>query len=79
MKKILIGAALGAAAVYVIAKLQKEGKLEHLCDNWNVFSSKAKRDLKNVVDAGKNQVEYIKDRVEYEYQNGKEKLNSLNK
>ena len=74
MKKVLLGAALGAAAVYLAIKLHKEGKLDGVYDNLNAFASKAKRDFRNVVDPGKNQVEYLKDRVEYGIQSGKEKL-----
>ena len=72
MKKVLIGAALGAVALYAVSRLYKQGKLDGFCDDMNKFASKAKRNLKNVADVGKNQVEYIKDRVEYELNNGKE-------
>jgi len=74
MKKVLIGAAVGLAAACVIYRLQKKGAFDGVCDNLNVFANKAKRNIKNAVDVGKNQAEYIRDRVEYEFQNGKEKL-----
>lgn len=77
MKKVLIGAVLGAASVaatYVIVKMYKEGKFDGPFNDLNTFVSKRKRDLKNVVDTSKNQLEYLKDRVEYGVQSGKEKL-----
>lgn len=72
MKKVLVGAVLGAAAVYVVARLYKQGKFDGFCDDMNKFAMKAKRNLRNAADVGKNQVEYIKDRIEYEFENGKE-------
>ncbi|MDR2955678.1 MAG: hypothetical protein LBV43_11405 [Prevotella sp.] len=75
MKKILLGSALGlVAAGAVIYKLKKDGKLDDIFHDLHVYSSKKKRDIKNVIDAGKNQVEYVKDRIEYEFNNGKEML-----
>jgi len=66
MKKILAGAVLGVAAVYVVSKLHKQGKFDGFCDDMSKFADKAKRNFKNVADIGKNQVEYIKDRIDYE-------------
>lgn len=77
MKKILIGAAIGVAATYVVYMLQKKGVFDGVCDNMHLYASKAKKNLKNAVDVTKNQAEYVKDRVEYEFQNGKEKLANL--
>ncbi|WP_108822972.1 hypothetical protein [Dysgonomonas sp. Marseille-P4361] len=77
MRKVLIGAAIGAAGVAVtclLVKLYKEGKFDGACDDLNAFASRRKRDFRNAVDAGKNQLEYIKERVEYGVQSGKEKL-----
>lgn len=74
MKKLLIGAAVGLTAAGVIYRLYKRGSLDCMCENLDAFTNKAKRNIKNAVDMGKNQAEYIKDRVEYEFQNGKEKL-----
>ncbi|WP_029903417.1 hypothetical protein [Prevotella sp. 10(H)] len=72
MKKVLVGAALGAAAIYAVSKMYKQGKLNTLCNDVSDMAMKAKRNLRNVADMGKNQVEYVKDRVEYEFTNGKE-------
>lgn len=66
MKNVLIGVALGLAGAYVVYRLQKKGAFENVCDNLNVFASKTKRNIKNAVDVGKNQAEYIRERVEYE-------------
>lgn len=65
MKKFLLGAALGVGAVYLVKKLHKEGKLDGLYESVNDFSGKAKRDVKNLIDAGKNEAEYLKGRLEY--------------
>lgn len=77
MKKVLIGAALGAvgvAATCIIIKLYKDGKLDGPYNDLHAFASRRKRDFMNAVDRGKNQMEYIKDRVEYGIQSSKEKL-----
>lgn len=66
MKNVLIGVALGLAGAYVVYRLQKNGTFEDVCDNLNIFASKTKRNIKNAVDVGKNQAEYIRDRIEYE-------------
>lgn len=66
MKKLLVGAVIGGALVYVITKLHREGKLDNLYDGVNDLASKAKLNLKNLADAGVNQAEYIKDRIDYE-------------
>ena len=77
MKKVLVGAAVGLAAGVVIYKLYQQGKLDGVCDNMNKFALKTKKNFKNAVDVGRNQAEYIKDKLEYEYENGKEKLKNL--
>jgi ElaB/YqjD/DUF883 family membrane-anchored ribosome-binding protein len=74
MKKVLIGAAVGLAVGAVVYKLYREGKLDGFCDDMGRLADKTKRNLKNAVDVGKNQAEYIKDRVEHEFQAGKERL-----
>lgn len=79
MKKVLIGAGVGLGVAYLLYKLYQEGKFEGLCSDADRLALKARRSLKNAVDLGKNQAEYIKDRVEYEYQSGKEKLGKTEK
>ena len=79
MKKILIGTAVGLAAGVVLYKLYQQGKLDGLCDDVNKFAGKTKKNFKNLVDVSKNQAEYVKDRLEYQFENGKEKLSELGK
>lgn len=45
----------------------------------NKFAGKTKKNFKNLVDVSKNQAEYVKDRLEYGFENGKEKLSELGK
>lgn len=66
MKKLIVGAAFGAIAAAVIYALKKDGKLDEVCDNLNVYARKTKRNLKNAADVSKNEVEYLKERVAYE-------------
>lgn len=79
MKKVLIGAGVGLGVAFLLYKLYQEGKLYGLCSDVDRLAMKAKRNLKNAVDVGKNQAEYIKDRIEYEYESGKEKLSKAEK
>lgn len=74
MKKVLIGTALGLAGAYAVYRLHKNGAFDGVYDNLNVLKSKTKRNIKNAVDVGINQAEYIKDRIEHEFQNGVGKL-----
>lgn len=77
MKKTLVGAAIGLAASYVVYKMYQQGKLDGVCDSVNRFAGKTKRDLMTAVDAGKNQVEYLKDRAEYGVHKAKEKIDEV--
>lgn len=70
MKKVLLGAAVGAGLAYVVSKLHKQGKLDSFYDDVNKFANKAKRNFNIATDLGKNQVEYIKDRVDYKVNKG---------
>jgi len=64
-KNMLLGAvALGAAGLAY--KMYKDGKLDGVADQVSDMAHRAKREVKNVVDAGKNEAGYIKDRAEYE-------------
>ncbi|MBK5721091.1 YtxH domain-containing protein [Dysgonomonas sp. Marseille-P4677] len=76
MKKVLIGTVIGVGVSYALYKLYQQGKLDGICDDMSRFAIKTKRNLKNVVDVGKNQAEYIKERVEHEFQSGKEKFSN---
>ena len=79
MKKLLIGATVGLTAGYIVYRLYQEGKLEGVCKSMNRYAIKTKRNMKNAIAVSRNQAEYIKDRLEYEYENGKEKLQELSK
>lgn len=73
MKKVLIGAAVGLVAGVVLYKLYKEYEHEDLGDQLNKLTGKAKKGLKDLVDAGKNQAEYVQDRARYKLEESKKK------
>lgn len=73
MKKILLGTIVGIAAGYALFRYKKDGSWDGLCDEFQSLANKTKRDAKNLFDKGKNQVDYIKDEIEYEFDNGEEK------
>lgn len=75
MKKILAGAIIGAALGYVVRKLQDDGAFDGLCDNLSACSAKAKRNVKNTIDAGRNQAEYLAERASDVIEKGKSKFN----
>ena len=52
MKNVLFGLAVGVVVGYVLRRMDG-------------LTDKAKKKVKDVVDTGKNQVEYVKDRVEH--------------
>lgn len=74
MKRLFIGAAVGAALAYLFMKSQEDGGLEKLCDDVKGYSGKVKRDAKNAWDKGVNQAEYLKDRVEDKIEMAQAKL-----
>ena len=65
-KKLIIGAIAGVAAFFVIKTLKDQGKLDKVADELNGLALKAKREFKNVLDSGKNQANYLRDKAEYE-------------
>ena len=65
MKKLLIGAAAGIGLALVIYKLAESGKLDCVCDDLNKLSGQAKKKIKDGIDVGKNQLEYLKERAAY--------------
>jgi len=65
-KKAVIGTAAGVAAGFAVYKMYKQGKFDGVSDSMHKFASKSKRDIKNAVAMGKNQVDYIKERAEHE-------------
>ncbi|MDL2278365.1 hypothetical protein LJC57_07210 [Parabacteroides sp. OttesenSCG-928-G07] len=66
---------LAAAAGYFIGRMQEKGQLDKLSDQLNKLALKAKRDAKNTMDRGKNQLEYVQDRAEYAVKKNTHKLN----
>lgn len=64
MKELLIGMAVGVVTGYVLRKMEDDGKFNCLHDHLCGMAAKAKRDAKNLVDQGLNQVEYVAERVE---------------
>lgn len=63
MKKVLLGTILGAALGYVARKMQENGFLDQVSDEISKFTSKTKKNFSNIVDVGKNEAEYLKDRA----------------
>lgn len=64
MKSVLFGLSAGVALGYVLRKMKDQGQFDAWEDKMGEYADKAKKKVKNVVDAGKNQMEYVKDRVE---------------
>jgi len=77
MNKFIIGVVLGTAMGFCARRLQEKGYLDGMCDAMSDFASKAKRDVKNVMDKGMNEAEYVKDRAGYMTRKGKEKLDEM--
>jgi len=66
MNKVIIGAIIGVAAGYAVSKMNNKGQFDHMGENLNKMTSKAKKKIKDVMDSGKNQVEYLGDRIGFE-------------
>lgn len=64
MKSVLFGLSAGVVIGYVLRKMKDQGQFDAWEDKMGEYADKAKKKVKNVVDAGKNQMEYVKDRVE---------------
>jgi len=80
MKKLLLGAILGVGAACAYRTMKENGQLDKLADEVNDVASKAKRKIKDSLDKGMNQAEYLKDRAEYKVEKGFEKgKDALNK
>ena len=65
MKNVLFGLAVGVVVGYVLRRMEDQGQFECLENELLGLTDKAKKKVKDVVDTGKNQVEYVKDRVEH--------------
>lgn len=64
MKNVLFGLTVGVVIGYALRRMEDQGQFDALGDKLGQFADKAKKKVKNVVDTGKNQVEYAKDRIE---------------
>lgn len=62
---MLFGLAIGAIAGYCYRKMEEKNGNTDLGEEVNKFTSKAKQKFHDVVDTGKNKMEYMKDRAEY--------------
>lgn len=74
MKDLIVGIAVGVVIGY-LARISQENYIctgKHLNDDMNELASKAKYKIKDAIDKGKNKVEYLKDRAEYEINKIKE-------
>lgn len=65
MKDALLGVAVGFVIGYLTRRMVDQGKFDCLCNDMSELADRTKKTLKDAVDLGKNQVEYIKDRVEH--------------
>ena len=65
MKNVLIGIAAGIAIGYVLRKMEDDGKFKCIHDDMSELADRAKKKIKDVVDKGVNEAEYIGDRVEH--------------
>lgn len=62
--KVLLGLSAGVVIGYALRKMKDQGQFDAWEDKVGEYADKAKKKVKNVVDSGKNQMEYVKDRVE---------------
>jgi len=79
MKKVLLGAALGAAALYLVKRSKEDGGLEKMCDEMKDYAGKVKKNAKDTWDKGVNQAEYLKDRAEDKVQMAQTKMKEATK
>ena len=64
MKNLLLGMTVGVIVGYVLRKFEDEGKLDKLCAKAGEFVDSTKKNIKDVVDAGVNEVEYFAERFD---------------
>lgn len=64
MKNFFIGAALGAAAFYLVQRAKEDGGLDKMCDEMKDYAGKVKKNAKDTWDKGVNKAEYLKERAE---------------
>lgn len=78
MNKILLGIGIGIGAVCMYNKMKREGYISGDCeDAAHNFFARTRKGVRNVMDAGKNEAEYLKEQAEYGMDKGKEKLDDM--
>jgi len=81
MKKVILGATLGAAAGVTLGYLARmayeKGYLDSMSDSVHEFAFKTKRKFKDAVDSSQNQMEYLKDKAKYEMSKNKRKRTEI--
>jgi len=77
MNKMMIGAAVGLAAGYAVAKMKEEGYFDKLSQDVNDMAGKAKRKAKYAWDKGANEMECMRGQVENTMEKGKDKLDQV--
>lgn len=75
-KKLTIGVVVVAAIGlgFLVKKLYDDGHLDEAEDTLRKLASKSKRNFKNLVAAGENQMEYLGERADQVVRRGREKL-----
>lgn len=65
MKKSMLFGAVTAVTAGVLYKMHKAGKLDKVENDISNLMARTKRDVKNAVAAGQNEIGYVKDRAAY--------------
>ena len=60
MNNILFGLAVGVVVGYILRRMEDQRQFECLENELHGLTDKAKKKVKDVVNTGKNQVEYVK-------------------
>jgi ElaB/YqjD/DUF883 family membrane-anchored ribosome-binding protein len=81
MNKIMVGTIIGTAvgvSLAVLAKMAKDrGYFDQVSDSVSDLAYKAKRKVQDVMDAGANEAEYLKDKAQYQVKKGKKKIDDM--
>lgn len=78
-KKLAIGVVVVAAVGigFLVKKLYDDGHLDEAEDKLRKLASQSKRNLKNFVAAGENELDYLGERADQVVQRGKRKIEDL--
>lgn len=80
MRKVLLAisiAAVGAAAGYLVRRMEEKGAFDKLKDDVDACLAKGKKYGRNLVDCSKNEIQYIQDRAQQIMGREKSKANDL--